>query len=39
MFHFNAGNSKIYVPMQSVEAYKSAPYWSEYADSIVGYNF
>ena len=39
MFRFNAGNSKIYVPMQSVEAYKSAPYWSEYADSIVGYNF
>ena len=39
MFHFNAGNSKIYVPMQSVEAYKSAPYWSEYADSIVGYDF
>ena len=39
MFRFNAGNSKIYVPMQSVEAYKSAPYWSEYADSIVGYDF
>ena len=29
----------IYVPMESVEAYKSASYWSEYADSIVGYNF
>lgn len=24
----------IYVPAQSVEAYKSAPYWSEYADRI-----
>lgn len=30
---------KIYVPMESVEAYKSAEYWSEYADSIVGYDF
>ena len=30
---------KIYVPMESVEAYKSASYWSKYADAIVGYNF
>ena len=29
----------IYVPTESVEAYKSAQGWSEYADSIVGYNF
>ena len=30
---------KIYVPTASVEAYKSSPYWEEYADSIVGYDF
>ena len=29
----------IYVPMESVEAYKYAEYWSDYADAIVGYNF
>ena len=29
----------IYVPMESVEAYKSASYWSGYASSIIGYNF
>ena len=29
----------IYVPAESVEAYKSAQGWSEYADAIVGYNF
>ena len=29
----------IYVPAESVEAYKSAQYWSDYADYIVGYNF
>ena len=29
----------IYVPTESVEAYKSAQGWSEYADSIVGYDF
>ena len=29
----------IYVPMESVEAYKAASYWSGYADAIVGYNF
>jgi hypothetical protein len=28
---------KIYVPAQSVEAYKSAPGWSDYATNIVGY--
>ena len=39
MFDNNASNRKIYVPMQSVAAYKSAPYWSDYAGSIVGYNF
>ena len=29
----------IYVPMESVEAYKSASYWSFYTGAIVGYNF
>ena len=39
MFSNNASGRKIYVPMESVEAYKSASYWSEYADDIVGYDF
>ena len=30
---------KIYVPRNSVSAYKSAPYWSDYADDIEGYDF
>ena len=29
----------IYVPMESVNKYKSAEGWSEYASDIVGYNF
>lgn len=29
----------IYVPTASVDAYKAAAYWSEYADKIVGYDF
>ncbi len=29
----------IYVPMASVDAYKTATNWSEYADKIVGYDF
>ena len=39
MFYNNASGRKIYVPMESVEAYKSASYWKNYADAIVGYNF
>ena len=39
MFDGNASNRKIYVPMESVEAYKSAEYWKNYADAIVGYDF
>ncbi|MBO5856354.1 MAG: leucine-rich repeat protein [Alistipes sp.] len=39
VFDNNASDRKIYVPMESVEAYKTAEYWSEYADAIVGYNF
>ena len=30
---------KIYVPRNSVKAYKSAEYWKWYADDIVGYDF
>ena len=39
MFNNNASGRKIYVPMASVEAYESAPGWSDYADAIEGYNF
>ena len=39
MFANNASNRKIYVPMESVENYKTATYWSDYADVIEGYNF
>ena len=38
-FDYNASGRKIYVPMESVEAYKSASGWNEYADDIEGYNF
>ena len=38
-FDNNASDRKIYVPMESVEAYKSASGWSDYADDIVGYEF
>ena len=39
MFGNNASGRKIYVPAESVGAYKSASYWSDYADAIVGYDF
>ena len=39
MFDDNASGRIIYVPMESVEAYKSAEGWSSYADAIVGYDF
>ena len=39
MFTGNASGRKIYVPKESVDAYKNAEYWGIYADSIVGYNF
>ncbi|MBO5696910.1 MAG: leucine-rich repeat domain-containing protein, partial [Alistipes sp.] len=39
MFQNNASDRNIYVPIESVEAYKSAEYWSEYSDMIKGYNF
>ena len=37
MFANNASGRKIYVPKESVKAYKSALGWSDYADAIVGY--
>ena len=39
MFSYNASGRKIYVPMESVNAYKSAEGWSDYKSYIVGYNF
>ena len=38
-FDSNASGRKIYVPIESVEAYKSADGWADYAYSIVGYDF
>ena len=35
VFDDNGSGRKIYVPAGSVNAYKSAAYWSEYADAIV----
>ena len=39
MFDDNASGRKIYVPMESVEAYKSADGWIDHADAIEGYDF
>ena len=39
MFDDNASGRKIYVPTESVNAYKSAEYWKDYASAIVGYDF
>ena len=39
MFDYNASGRKIYVPRASVEAYKEARYWRNYADYIVRYEF
>ena len=39
VFYENKSGRKIYVPAESVEAYKAAENWSEYADDIVGYDF
>ena len=39
VFNSNGSGRKIYVPMESVEAYKSAYGLSDYALDIVGYNF
>ena len=39
VFDSNGSDRNIYVPTESVEAYKSAINWSEYASAIVGYDF
>ena len=39
VFNSNANSRKIYVPINSVNAYKSADGWSYYADAITGFNF
>ena len=39
VFADNATDRKIYVPAASVDAYKTAQRWSDYADFIVGYDF
>ena len=39
MFNNNASGRKIYVPTASVSAYKSVLAWSNYASSIIGYDF
>ena len=39
MFSYALSGLKIYVPSVSVSAYRSATYWSTYADAIVGYDF
>ncbi len=38
-FSGNASMGKIYVPDESVEAYRGAEGWNEYANDIVGYDF
>ncbi|MBR5830073.1 MAG: leucine-rich repeat domain-containing protein, partial [Tidjanibacter sp.] len=37
-FDSNASGRKIYVPEESVEEYKTAEWWSDYADAIVAYD-
>ncbi|MBQ1213430.1 MAG: leucine-rich repeat domain-containing protein, partial [Tidjanibacter sp.] len=39
MFYNNASGRKIYVPTASVDAYKAASYWKNYASAIEGYDF
>ncbi|MBQ8544909.1 MAG: leucine-rich repeat domain-containing protein [Alistipes sp.] len=39
MFDRNISGRKIYVPRNSVSAYKLAEYWKDYASDIVGYDF
>lgn len=36
---YNSSGRKIYVPEESVEAYKTAEWWSDYADDFVAYDF
>ena len=39
VFSDNSSDRKIYVPSESVEAYKNSENWSDYALDIIGYNF
>ena len=39
LFRNNAPNCKIYVPIDSVDTYKAANGWKDYAKDIVGYDF
>ncbi len=39
MFGYNSSGCKIYVPASSVDAYKAANGWQDYADTIEPYNF
>ena len=39
MFFNNASGRKIYVPTESVDAYKDADAWWWYADDIIAYDF
>ena len=39
IFENTAPNLKIYVPTESVESYKTAKKWKDYADCIIGYDF
>lgn len=38
-YYCGDGDLVIYVPRESVDLYKNTRYWSEYADSYVGYDF
>ena len=39
VFDNNATNRRIYTPTASVDTYKAAEGWSDYADAIIGYDF
>ncbi len=39
VFYYNASGRKIYVPRNSVSAYKNADGWHLYSSSILGYDF
>lgn len=39
IFYNNASGRTIYVPRNSLDAYKSDIYWSKYANAIIGYDF
>jgi len=39
VFYQTPSDKIFYVPINSVETYKTAPYWKDFADKIVGYDF